>query len=279
MVSIIMPKKLNINIAKICTKNPRSLVKLMDELYHASGIFATNLSYINVEFFRHNDANHLEELLKKYKDKKRKIVAVEGIYSMDGDMVKKEIFELCDKEDAILIVDEAHSCGVVGENLMGVFDFYNITPKPNHIKMGTLGKAYGSFGAYILASSHIISYLENRAKPLIYATALSLYDTLLAHNSLKYIIKNTTFLKNEILKRKIITKEVLNIDMDGLIVPILIGDNKKVMNIKEALKNMGYFIGAIREPTVKKAILRVIPKIDIDENIYKKLLFEIKELI
>ena len=64
--------------------------------------------------------------------------------------------------------------------------------------MGTLGKAYGSFGAFILASEHIVEYLINRAKPIIYATSLSLYDTLLAHKSLNYILKNTKVLKQEI---------------------------------------------------------------------------------
>jgi len=268
----------NANLALIEALVRKNDILLMDEEYHASGIFATNLSYINVEFFCHNDANHLEELLKKYKTKKRKIVAVEGIYSMSGDIVKKEIFELCDKEDAILIVDEAHSSGVVGENLMGVSDFYNITPRQNHIKMGTLGKAYGSFGAYILASNHIISYLTNRAKPLIYATALSLYDTALANESLKYIIKNKTTLSKEIKQRQALTKEILGIDVESLIVPIVINDNAKVLKIQEMLKKEGFFIGAIREPTVKKAILRVIARIEYPLEVYKELLLKIKEL-
>jgi len=109
---------------------------------------------------------------------------------MDGDLVHKDVFDICDRHDALLIVDEAHSSGVIGDKLMGVFDYYEVyTIKPNHIKMGTLGKAYGSFGAFILASSHIVEYLVNRAKPIIYATSLSLYDTLLAHNSLRVHIR------------------------------------------------------------------------------------------
>ena len=69
------------------------------------------------------------------------------------------------------------------------FDFYNIKPKSNHIKMGTISKAYGSYGAYILASKEIISFLENRAKSIIYATAPSLFDIVLAYFNVKYIIK------------------------------------------------------------------------------------------
>ena len=88
-----------------------------------------------------------------------------------------------------MIVDEAHSSGVLGKNLLGVFDYFGITPKKKHIKMGTLGKAYGSQGAYILASKEIISFLENRAKPIIYSTAPSLFDAALALVNLRYIAK------------------------------------------------------------------------------------------
>ena len=127
--------------------------------------------------------------------------------------------------------------------------------------MGTLGKAYGSFGAYILSSEHIIEYLINRAKPIIYATSLSLYDTLLAHKSLKYIIENSDMLKQEIQKRQKIVKDILDIEVGGLIVPILIDDNKKVIDIKNSLFEEGFAIGGIREPTVKKAILRIIARL------------------
>jgi 8-amino-7-oxononanoate synthase len=127
--------------------------------------------------------------------------------------------------------------------------------------MGTLGKAYGSFGAYILGSSHIIEYLINRAKPIIYATSLSLYDTLLGHKSLDYILNNSTSLRAKIQKRQNIIKDILNIEIDGLIVPILINDNKKVIEIKDFLYDRGFAIGGIRQPTVPKAILRVIARL------------------
>jgi 8-amino-7-oxononanoate synthase len=233
----------------------------MDELYHASGVLATQLEHVDVVFFRHNDMKHLKELVKEHKDVKRKIIAVEGIYSMDGDLCDREVFDIADKEEAILIVDEAHSSGVVGSRLMGVFDLYEIEPKQNHIKMGTLGKAYGGFGAYILASSHIIEYLINRAKPIIYATALSLYDTLLAHRSLEYILAHHKELSKEIQMRRSIIKQELGIDVDGLIVPIVIGDNKKVMQIKDEMQKGGFAIGAIRQPTVEKAIIRLIARL------------------
>jgi len=232
----------------------------MDEKYHASGVLASNLNGMDVTFFKHNDMQELAELLKNSKAK-RSVVAVEGIYSMDGDLCPKEVFSVCDEMEALLIVDEAHSSGVIGDNLMGIFDFYKIQVKANHIKMGTLGKAYGSFGAYILASTHIIDFLINRAKPIIYATSLSLYDTLLGHNSLKYILDNNVQLKEKIKKKHVIIYEELGIKIDGLIVPILINDNKKVIEIRDTLKSEGYAVGGIRQPTVPHAIIRLIARV------------------
>ncbi len=258
---IVMGSGFNANIALIESLVRKGDTLFMDELYHASGVLASQLSHVNVQFFKHNDMQALRLLLQN-SQAKRKIVAVEGIYSMDGDLVDKEIFAICDAHDALLIVDEAHSSGVIGEELMGVFDYYNISIKENYIKMGTLGKAYGSFGAFILASEHIVEYLLNRAKPIIYATSLSLYDTLLAHESLRYIQKNVTVLKKEINKRQKIIKEEVGIEPAGLIVPLLIKDNNKVLEIKNELEHFGVSVGAIRQPTVPQAIIRLIARLE-----------------
>ena len=263
--AVILGSGFNANIALIDALVRKSDELFMDELYHASGVLASQIDNKNVKFFKHNDMKELEEMLLA-SSAKRKIVAVEGIYSMDGDLVEESIFELCDKHDALLMVDEAHSSGVVGKNLMGVYDLYNIKVRPNHIKMGTLGKAYGSFGAYILASHHIVDYLLNRAKPIIYATSLSLYDTLLAHNALRYIIQNKKSLKEKIELHKNIVDQELGIKTQSLIVPIVIGNNAKVMKIKEQLKERGYAVGAIRQPTVKSAIVRLIARLGNSET-------------
>lgn len=257
---VVLGSGFNANIALIESLARKGDALFMDELYHASGVLATNLEHVDVTFFKHNDMDILEELLKK-SDAKRKIIAVEGIYSMDGDLVDKGVFDLAKRYEAVLIVDEAHSSGVVGENLMGVYDLYDIEIEPNHIKMGTLGKAYGSFGAYILSSKHINEYLINRAKPIIYATSLSLYDTLLGHNALEYILANKETLGASIKERQEIVQNELGIAVSGLIIPIVIGDNKKVVAIKERVFEKGYAIGAIRQPTVERAILRVIARV------------------
>ncbi|MFA7069468.1 MAG: pyridoxal phosphate-dependent aminotransferase family protein [Sulfurimonas sp.] len=258
--AIVLGSGFNANIALVEALVRKNDELFMDEKYHASGVLATKLEGKKTTFFKHNDVDELDGLLKNSKAK-RKIIAIEGIYSMDGDLAKKEIFDLAKKYDALLVVDEAHSSGVIGKNLMGIFDYYELKIEPNHIKMGTLGKAYGSFGAFILASHHIVEYLLNRAKPIIYATSLSLYDTLLAHNALRYMLKNKDELTNKLYERKKIIKDRLGYDIKSMILPINIGDNKRVIKIKDELKSLGFMVGAIRQPTVDSAILRVIPRV------------------
>lgn len=263
---IVMGSGFNANIGMIESLARKGDLLLMDESYHASGVMATRMCDARVEFFLHNDAVSLETALQKAIEK-RIVVAVEGIYSMSGDKLSREILEVCERYAVLVILDEAHSSGVIGENLMGILDYYDIKPTANMIKMGTLGKAYGSFGAYVLSSAHISDYLINRAKNVIYATAPSLYDTALAHHALEYIQANVAKLKEEITTRQRIVKEVLGLDIDGLIVPIEIGNNVRVMELQKLLRDeLGILVGAIRQPTVNRAIIRLIARLDIPEE-------------
>lgn len=252
-------------------------ILFIDDEYHASGILATKLlEPSQVVVFNHNDVQDLKEKLLLHKAKNRTLIAIEGVYSMSGNIAKREFFDIADEFNALLIVDEAHSSGVIGENLLGLFDYYNITPTQNHIKMGTLGKAYGSYGAYILSSSHIIEFLLNRAKAIIYTTAPSLFDTALGNESLKYIRNNTQTLRDNIRTRQELVKKELGIEADSLIIAYKIGDNKKVLDIQKTLKEQGFMVGAIRQPTVKVAIMRIIAKLDITTDDLKKVCQVIK---
>ena len=240
---------------------------ILDEEYHASGRVGVQLSSAEIRYFKHNN---LEDLIYKLKDSihfNRVFVAVEGIYSMGGDLVKKEILDyLSVKKKVITIIDEAHSVGVVGDNLMGVVDLYKI-PTVNTIKIGTLGKALGSYGAYILASKEIISFLENRAKGVIYTTALSNFDTMYAYFALKNIKQNLDYYKQEIQKRQKL------FEIESL---IWIKECKNDILLKnETIQNRGFLVGAIRQPTVKTPIFRVT--IRVSETIEK--LEELKRII
>lgn len=265
------------NIALIETLVRRSDELFIDQSYHASGILASKLIGGKVSTFEHNNMRQLESFLKN-STAHRRIVAVEGVYSMGGDLVDKEVFELAQRYDAILIVDEAHSSGVVGDRLLGVFDLYNITPTHRHIKMGTLGKAYGSFGSYILSSAHINEYLINRAKPIIYATAPSLIQTAIALESLRYIGENLAPLRAKIDRRKAIAKEILGVEPDALILNIPQVDTDSAMKVKEKLLEEKILVAAIRPPTVPRSIVRMILRVAVKEQDISKACFSIASL-
>ncbi len=249
----------------------------IDEEYHASGLLATKLTNAKITKFLHNNPNDLEEKLKK-SNANRKIIAIEGIYSMSGDIAKKEIFDLANRYNAILIVDEAHSSGTLGSKLIGIFDYYKLDIKPNYIKMGTLGKAYGSYGAYILSSKEIREFLINRAKPIIYSTAPSILDIALALINLEYIIKNCNKLSAKLQKRLIIVEDILNIKPKSQILPIEQKSNKDALKNQKILLKKGFLVGAIRQPTVQKPILRVILRLGEKKSKLIELLEHIKEL-
>ncbi|MRI57969.1 MAG: 8-amino-7-oxononanoate synthase, partial [Epsilonproteobacteria bacterium] len=246
------------NIALIEALVRKGDVLFLDEEFHASGMLASRLVE-KVVFFAHNDAEDLKRKLQATPHK-RAIVAVEGIYSMSGDLLNPDIFEVA--KEAILIVDEAHSAGVVGERLLGVYDLYKIKIESNHIKMGTMGKALGSYGAYILANKEIISFLENRAKSVIYTTALSLMDVALAHEGLKEIANNLGYYKRSIQKRQAIAKSFGH-ETPGLIVDI---PKKDVLEVQEELLQRGFLVGAIRPPTVQEPMIRVIARVGESEE-------------
>ena len=241
-------------IEALVRKNDKIFI---DESYHASGMMASELIKERVIFFNHNDSEDLRFKLKKY-SAKRQIVAVEGVYSMRGDLCPKEIFDVVEEKACLMIVDEAHSSGVIGKKLLGIFEYYDIKINERHIKMGTLGKAYGSYGAYILASSHIVSFLINRGKPIIYSTSPSVFDTALALVNLHYIQKKSEKLQHKIKKRQKIVNNILGITLESLILPVVMPTNEQTLSMQKKLLSKGYLVGAIRQPTVTKPIMRVI---------------------
>ncbi len=234
----------------------------MDEEYHASGVMASKLLGDRVVTFKHNDVEDLRQKLEEY-GAKRQIVAVEGVYSMSGELCSRDIFEIVDEKEAIIIVDEAHSAGVLGKSLLGIFEHYGIIVNHRHIKMGTLGKAYGSYGAYILASKNIISFLENRAKPIIYSTAPSVFDTALALINMRHIRKKAEKYGKKIKERHELVERVMDVKCQSLILPVEVKSNEFALFMQEGLMRQGYLVGAIRQPTVDKPIMRVILNLEI----------------
>jgi 8-amino-7-oxononanoate synthase len=243
---------------------------LVDEEYHASGIIGSKLTNAEVRFFKHNSLNDLEQKAEDYKKFNRVFVVVEGIYSMMGDKVTKEITSFAESI-GYLIIDEAHSVGICGEKLLGVTEEFNLNPKKT-IKMGTLGKTLGSYGAYILANREIITYLINKAKSVIYTTALSPIDTLLAFYALQKIQNNLSFYKEEIKKRK------LTFNSDSLIKIISTKDNKTLLQKQQQLlQHDKILVGAIRPPTVKSPIFRITLRTNVNLDIITKTIKYLEE--
>ncbi|MDD3325058.1 MAG: aminotransferase class I/II-fold pyridoxal phosphate-dependent enzyme [Sulfurospirillaceae bacterium] len=264
------------NLALIEALPRKKDILILDEEFHASGILASKTVDAKVVFFKHNDPQDLKRILDSHTFK-RAIIAVEGIYSMSGNMLSREIFDVAEKYNALLVVDEAHSVGVLGKKLLGVFEHYQITPSQNHIKMGTLGKALGSYGAYVLCSNHIAQYLRNRAKAFIYATAPSLFDIALAHEGFLFIGEHAKELAQSIKKRQEIVLNAFGKEIDGLIFALQMQSSKEALQVQKILMSQGFLVGAIRPPTVEKPILRIIPRINYDTSVLLKMLECIKE--
>ncbi len=251
-------------------------ILILDEQYHASGVLASKLIDASLCYFRHNDAKALEEILQA-SDYKRAIVAVEGIYSMEGDLLNREIFDVAERYGALLIVDEAHSSGILGDKLTGIYEYYGITPKVNHIKMGTLGKAAGSYGAYILASAEIVTFLQNRAKAIIYATAPSVFDTALAFQAIKKMQQDAKELTAALHERMALAESITGVSLDSPILKLPVESSQKAIALKAFAKEEGYLIGAIRPPTVQSPMLRIILRANVPKEQITYLLKRLKE--
>lgn len=263
------------NTALVSTLPRHGDLVLMDEEYHASGIAALSLSKAKSELFLHSDALDLENRLKN-SDAKRVFVFVESVYSMIGDILPREIIDVADRYGAYLVVDEAHGYGVIGANLGGIYDYYGISPKPNHIKMGTLSKAVASYGAYILASSEIISFLINRAKPIIYSTALSPIDAALADERIKKISKNSSTLRKRLDERLLVCEEILG---KKFFTPIIMCESQNAEKVHTKLLKSNIITGYIRPPTVKTPSIRLIVRLGESEKELIKALKIIKSEI
>jgi 8-amino-7-oxononanoate synthase len=147
-------------ITALC--GPNDLI-LSDRLNHASIIDASMLSRAILKRYRHLDLAHLEELLIKETDYRRRVIVSEAVFSMEGDILPlNPLLKLADKYGATVILDEAHALGVLGDFGRGVEEYYKADNAPHLIRMATMGKALGSFGAFVAGDQYITEYLVNR---------------------------------------------------------------------------------------------------------------------
>lgn len=254
------------NIGIISALAGRGDVVFSDKLNHASIVDACILSRAEVKRYPHCDLNALENSLKNSSraphHASRKLIVTDSVFSMEGDISPlKDISELADKYNCMLMVDDAHATGVLGKNGKGTIEHLGID-NPNIIQMGTLGKALGCFGAYVAGKKTLIDYLINKARSFIYTTSLP-PAVCAASIAAIDIIENEPQIRQNLLERvKFFRDDLKNRGLDTMrsetqIMPILIGDADKTVQISKNLLGKGIFVQAIRPPTVPQGTSRL----------------------
>ena len=239
-----------------------------DELNHASIIDGARLSRATIEVFKHKDVKDCERILQEHASfTGKKLIITDGVFSMDGDIAPlPELCTLAEKYDCIMMVDDAHSSGVLGPNGRGTIDHFDCHGRV-HIQVGTLSKAIGVMGGYVCGSRELINFLYLRARPFLFSTshppavtaaciaAFSLLDSPEGEKLVKKLWKNTKTFKRELKKRGFQFKA-----SETPIVPIHVGDAAKAFEFSNKLFEAGVFAPAVGYPTVAegKARLRAI---------------------
>ena len=241
------------NLGVISALNGKGDVVFSDKLNHASIIDGMRLSEGDFIRYKHFDYEHLERLLEAKRGKyKRAIIVSESVFSMDGDVVDLDrLIELKNKYNCLLMIDEAHAFCAYGETLAGIS--YG---KDVDIITATFGKAVGSFGAFCVANNEIISYLVNKARSFIFSTSIPPIN--IAWSNWLLTEKREYIQGRKQLLEKISNETHSLLKTEGThIIPVVIGSNEETLKIAEKLKSMGYYIPAIRPPTVPEGTSRL----------------------
>ncbi|WP_457566917.1 8-amino-7-oxononanoate synthase [Desulfurobacterium sp.] len=223
-----------------------------DELNHASLIDGCRLSKAKVFIYKHRDVDHLEELLKTNRSEfKTAAIVTDSIFSMDGDIAPLDkLLKLAEDYNTYLIVDDAHATGVIGNSS---FDFFDIKPTEKTIIMGTLGKAIGTFGAFVASTSRMKEFFVNRARTFIFTTAIPPHIACMTIKNLQEIKSRMNKLQENI---ELLSK-LTGIKSQTAIFPLIVGDSGRTLQLSEKLFEKGFIIPAIRPPTVPEGTARL----------------------
>ena len=261
------------NLAVPDTLLGRNDLLIQDRLNHASIIDGGKITNAKVRRYAHNDVQAAKDLLEG-SEHNRKLLVTDGVFSMDGDIAPlAELKNLCQEHDAVLLVDDAHGFGVVGDNGTGSLKVAGLKPTGNVLLMGTLSKACGSFGAFIAGDAVYIDSLIQQARSYIYTTALP--SPVVAAS-----IKAIELIQTESWRREKINDNIRYFrqqaqqhsiplaDSTTPIQPIIIGDNQATLDISQNLFQQGFMVVAIRPPTVAvgEARLRITLMTDHTED-------------
>ena len=242
------------NLCLLSSLADRHTLVFSDRFNHASIIDGIALSGARQIRYRHNDMHHLEQLLEKHRAHPHKLIVSDSVFSMDGDLADlATLIRLKKEHRALLMIDEAHATGIFGQG-RGLAHELGLEQEID-VQMGTFSKALGSFGGYVAASRQLIDYLVNCGRSLIYTTGLP--PATLAANlaALRLLLDRPDIGKElnsraEQLRLTLSTRGIDTLKSASPIIPVVIGDNEKTMQVQHLLKEHGIYVGAIRPPTV-----------------------------
>jgi glycine C-acetyltransferase len=239
-----------------------------DELNHASIIDGARLSRAKIKVFRHKDMTHAEELLNEIKNEQgKKLLITDGVFSMDGDIGPlPALCELAEKYGAIMMVDDAHSSGVLGRNGRGTVDHFGVHGRVD-VQVGTLSKAIGALGGYVCGTRDLIEFLYHRGRPFLFstshppsvaATCIAAFDVLEQEpERIENLWANTHYWKKELGGLGFNIGGVTTPASETPITPIIIGDGRLTMDFSRALFDDGVLGTGIAFPTVPEGKARI----------------------
>lgn len=230
-------------------------VVVLDKWDHASIVDGTRLGQSHVLRFKHNDMDHLERVLKAIPEDRGILIVVDGVFSMEGDIANlPEIVKLKEKYGARLMVDDAHSIGVLGKNGAGTAEHFGLTDKVDLI-MSTFSKSFASIGGFVAGDAKVIEYIKHFARPMIFSAALAPGQVAAARAALDIIKtdherrvklwENTRFWQNGLRS--------LGFDIGETqtpIVPVIIGDDMKTFMLWKRLMELGVYTNPVITPAV-----------------------------
>lgn len=235
---------------------------LSDTLNHASIIDGCRLSQATKQIYRHCDIEHLESLLAQSTKFRRRLIVTDGVFSMDGDIAPlPEICALAERYDALVMVDDAHSFGILGKTGGGTIEHFGLENR-GVIQMGTLSKAIGGLGGYVASSAVLIDFLINRVRSFIFTTGLP-PATLAGASAAIDVIRSTPELRQRLSSNALLLKNALLergfqlLPSQTQILPLMLGSVEVASRFAEALLSHGVYAPAIRPPTVPEGTSRL----------------------
>lgn len=229
---------------------------IFDEFDHASIIEGKRLSFSKQLKYRHNDMDALEKLLQKCEPEKVKVIVVDGVFSMEGDVAKlPEIVALSKKYNASIMVDEAHSLGVFGKTGAGVCEHFGVSDDVDLI-MGTFSKSLGTIGGFIAADENIINFLKHNSRTLIFSASITPASTACVIEALNVMAdekwRQDTLWANTHRAKEGFVKAGFEIGTSETpIIPLYVRDNTKTFMLTKMLMDDGVFVNPVVSPAVR----------------------------